>query len=182
MAVEPDHTPETILAGANALEGWVRRPEGHDLVVRYTDSAGQTFQKPVECPAGDWTRIVVPFSGWTVHWGGPNDGQVRGGPVRLALLVESGADVVGHVDMDDLRMVWREQRVVRVRYPAYRFVEGEGWGLRAHGPMGDSRLSGRFLHLDYTQGAQAFSLVPPDRVLPGNVDRVWLRVYGSVRP
>ena len=101
MAVEPDHTPETILAGANALEGWVRRPEGHDLVVRY---------------------------------------------------------------------------------PAYRFVKGEGWGLRAHGPMGDSRLSGRFLHLDYTQGAQAFSLVPPDRVLPGNVDRVWLRVYGSVRP
>jgi hypothetical protein len=172
----------SILEQANVIEGWVLRPEGHDLVLRLTDSAGQTFQKPVECPAGAWAQIIVWLDDWTSHWGGPNDGQVRGGPVRMALLVEAGSGMVGAVDMDDLRLVWREQNKVRVRHAAYRFREIEGWRLRADGPMGESRLRGRFLHLDFTKGAQAFALVPADRVIPGNLDRLWLRVYGSVRP
>jgi len=182
LVFEPEPAPASILEQANALEGWVLRPEGHDLVLRLTDPTGQTFQKPVECPAGDWAQIVVPFGDWTSHWGGPNDGQVRGGPVRLALLVEAGTGMVGSVDMDDLCLVWREPSIVRVRHAAYRFREVEGWRLRADGPMGESRLRGRFLHLDFTQGAQSFSLVPADRVLPGNLDRLWLRVYGSVPP
>jgi len=182
LVFEPDHPADTLLDQANALEGWVRRPAGHDLLLRYTDATGQTFQRPIESKAGDWTRIVAPFIGWTSHWGGANDGQVRGGPVRLALLIEAGADMSGHLDLDDLRLVRQETTNVRVRFAAYRFLASEGWNLRAHGPPGNSRLTGRFLHLDFSQGADAFSLVPPDRVLFGTVEQLWLRVYGSVRP
>jgi hypothetical protein len=173
--------PEVIADQANALEGWVRRPAGHELAFRYTDAAGQTFQRPIECRPDDWARIVVPFGGWTGHWGGANDGHVRGGPVSLALLVEAGEGALGQVDFDDLRLVWQTDLVARVRHVPYRFLPAEGWSLRAQGPAGTSRLNGRMLRLDYTQGAQSFAVAPPDRVLPGDVDQVWLRFYGSPR-
>jgi hypothetical protein len=161
--------PEVIADQANALEGWVRRPAGHELAFRYTDAAGQTFQRPIECRPDDWARIVVPFGGWTGHWGGANDGHVRGGPVSLALLVEAGEGALGQVDFDDLRLVWQTDLVARVRHVPYRFLPAEGWSLRAQGPAGTSRLNGRMLRLDYTQGAQSFAVAPPDRVLPGDL-------------
>jgi hypothetical protein len=74
-----------------------------------------------------------------------------------------------------------DDTTVRISHIAYRFDPQEGWALRADGPMGQSRLDGRILRLDFTSGAQAFSLVPPDRSLPGNLDRLRLRLYGSPR-
>jgi hypothetical protein len=44
--------PESAAGEWNGLQLWLNRPEGNDFVFRYTDSAGQTFQKPVKCPAG----------------------------------------------------------------------------------------------------------------------------------
>ena len=181
LSIRPSQLADQLVGTVNTLAGWVRRPQGHDLALRYTDSTGQTFQKPIECAPENWTRVIVPFDGWTIHWGGSNDGEVRGGPVRLALLAEAGESAVGHVDFDDLELVWQPDSTVRVTYAAHRFLPQEGWSLRAHGPIGRSRLEGRVLRLDYTQGAEAFSLVPPDRSLPGNVDRLRLRVYGSPR-
>jgi hypothetical protein len=181
LLVRPSSAPEQIVASANGLGVWVRRPAGHDLVLRYADATGQTFQKPIECAAGRWTRLTIPFDGWVMHWGGPNDGQVRGGPVSVALVVEAGDSAVGQVDFDELEFVSQADSTVRVSHVAYRFTPQEGWSLRAHGPLGQSRLEGRILRLDYTQGAHAFSLVPPDRSLPGNIDRLRLRIYGSPR-
>jgi hypothetical protein len=48
--------PTNVPTQLNALQFWVKRPEGHGVVFRYTDTTGQTLQKPVECPAGRWVR------------------------------------------------------------------------------------------------------------------------------
>jgi hypothetical protein len=181
MIVQPTQSAEQIAASANALDGWIRSPAGHELTLRFTDTAGQTFQKPLELARDDWVRVTVPLRDWTQHWGGPNDGQVRGGPVGLALLVEAGESPTGHVDFDELQLVWQPDNTARVIFASHRFTPREGWTLHPHGPAGDSRLDGRIARLDFKQGAQAFSLVPPDRSIPGNVERLHLRVYGSVR-
>jgi hypothetical protein len=181
LLFQPTQTPDPSLPVANALAVWVRCPPGHELALRYTDTANQTFQKPIETSPEEWSRIVVPFDAWTAHWGGANDGQVRGGPTRLALLVELGESPAGHVDFDDLQLVRHADPTVQTTLAAYRFAPDEGWSLRPHGPSGASQLDGRILRLDFRQGAQSFSLVPPDRSLPGNVDQLKLRVFGSVR-
>jgi hypothetical protein len=69
----------------------------------------------------------------------------------------------------------------QVSYASFRFVPEEGWSLRARGNGGTSRLQGRELRLDFSQGAEGFSLVPHERTLPGKVDRIHLRVHGSVQ-
>jgi hypothetical protein len=181
ILIRPSHAPEQIAEAANALAFQVRRPRGHELALRYADGSGQTFQRAFECPPDVWTRVVVSFEGWTVHWGGSNDGQIRGGPVLLALLIEAGESEAGHVDFDELELVRHTSSTVRVSHTAYQFLQEEGWTLRPHGPPGRSRLDGRILRLDYTQGADGFSLVPPDRSLPGTVEGFTLRLYGSPR-
>lgn len=89
----------------NGLRLWLKRPEGNDFVFRYSDSAGQTFQKPIECPAGRWVPVTIPFGGWTGHWGGADDGKVRGRPKVLALNVDHGLQTTGALLFDDLRLV-----------------------------------------------------------------------------
>jgi len=165
----------------NGLRLWLKRPEGNDFVFRYSDSAGQTFQKWVECPAGRWVRVTIPFSGWTGHWGGADDGQVRGGPRMLALNVDHGLQTTGALLFDDLRLVNAQEAVARVSYPAYRFGPEEGWHARAEGNGGASRLEGRTWTADFSQGARWVSLGVPDHVLLGNVDKIRLRVRGSAK-
>jgi hypothetical protein len=181
VILQPSQPPDQIAQRANALDAQIRRPSGHELALRYTDTAGQTFQKPIECPPDQWVHVVVPFDAWTGHWGGPNDGRVQGGPVRLALLVQAGASSIGYVDIDHLQLVQHQDPIVQVEIPVYRFAPEEGWTLRPHGPAGDSQLQGRILRLDFRHGARAFSLMPPDRTLPGTIDTIQLRVFGSLR-
>jgi hypothetical protein len=167
--------------GWNGLRLWLNRPEGNDLIFRYTDSAGQTFQKPVECLAGRWVRVTIPFSEWVGHWGGADDGKVRGGPKMLALNVEHGLQTTGALLFDDLQLVNAQEAVARVSYPAYRFGPEEGWHTRADGNGGATRLNGRRWMADFSQGARWVSLGVPDHVLLGNVDKIRLRVRGSAK-
>jgi len=174
--------PETGPAAAGAWNGlqlWVNRPEGNDFVFRYSDSGGQTFQKQVDCPAGRWTRVTVPFSGWTGHWGGADDGTVRGKPKTLALLINHGLHNTGAMLVDELRLVKVGENIARVTYPAYRFRPEEGWYLRAEGNGGPSRLDGRTWTADFSQGARWISVAVPDRVLLGNVDKIRVRAKGT---
>jgi len=69
---------------------------------------------------------------------------------------------------------------VEVTFPVWRFGAEEGWSLQADGAAGRSELRGRMLRLDFSQGAQAFMVRPPDRVIPGTVRSLQVRVYGSV--
>ncbi len=177
-AVRP---PGTVAMGTNGSEGrglrlWLQRPEGNEVVFRYTDAGGQTLQKPVECPAGRWVRVTIPFSDWTVHWGGANDGKPRGHPTQLALLMEHGAQTTGALVFDDLELVDAVTSVARVAYPVYRFGTEEGWSLRSEGNRGASQLAGRTWTADFSAGARWVSLGVPDHVLLGNVDRLRVRV------
>lgn len=165
----------------NALRLWLKRPEGNEVVFRYTDSTGQTFQKPVECPAERWVQVTIPFSGWTVHWGGVNDGNVRGNPRMLAVNIDHGLQTTGALWFDDLWLVDAPQTVAQVAYPAHRFGPEEGWRTRAQGDDGATRLDGRTWTLDFSRGARWLSLGVPDQVLLGNVDRIRLRVRGSAK-
>ncbi len=165
----------------NGLRLWLKRPEGNEVVFRYTDAAGQTFQKPVECPADRWVRVTIPFSGWTVHWGGANDGTVRGKPRILSLNIDHGLQATGALLFDDLWLVDAPEIVAHVSYPAYRFGPGEGWHLRADGDGGATRLEGRMWTADFSRGARWLSLGVPDQVLLGNVDKIRLRVRGNAK-
>jgi hypothetical protein len=165
----------------NGLQLWLSRPEGNEFVFRYSDSSGQTFQKQVECPAGRWVKVIIPFGGWTGHWGGANDGKVRGKPILLAFLIERGLNTSGALLLDELRLVKVQDAVVRVSYPAYRFTPEEGWWKHAEGNGGSTRLEGRKWTADFSQGASWIALGVPDHVLIGNVDKIRLRVRGDAK-
>ncbi len=176
--------PESGQAAAgdwNSLRLWLKRPEGHEVVFRYSDAEGQTFQKPVECPADRWVSVLIPFTGWTGHWGGKDDGQVRGKPKMLSLLVDRGLQTTGALLFDDLRLAKVQDAVVRVTYPAYQFKPEEGWHTRADGNGGASRLEGRNWTADFSQGARWVSLGVPDHVLLGNADKIRLRIRGNAK-
>lgn len=174
--------PETGLSHPwNAVQLWLKRPEGNEFVFRYTDAAGQTFQKTVECAPDRWVRLTIPFTGWAIHWGGPDDGKVRGGPRLLAFNLDEGQQQTGALLLDDLRLVEQPSLVSRVAYPAYRFAPEEGWHLRTEGNAGSSRLEGAALTADFSAGAASVSLALPDHVLLGDVDRIHLRVRGSAK-
>ncbi|MCP5524205.1 MAG: beta-galactosidase [Verrucomicrobiales bacterium] len=168
-----------ISSNWNALRLWLKRPEGNEVIFRYTDPTGQTFQKPVECPAERWVQVTIPFSEWTVHWGGANDGTVRGVPRVLSVNIDRGLQTVGALLFDDLRLVDAPQIVARVAYPAYRFAPGEGWWTRAQGDGGATRLEGRKWTADFSRGARWISLGVPDHVLLGSMDKIRFRVRGS---
>lgn len=172
--------PTNVPSHFNALQFWVKRPEGHGVVFRYTDTTGQTLQKPVECPADRWVRATVTFQQWSGHWGGANDGVPHGPPRQLAILIDNGETRQGTLDFDDLALVAADTLIARVSWPAYRFTEGEGWRLRIDGNGGESRLEGNRWTLDFTKGARSISLGLPDRTLLGNVDRLRLRWRGSL--
>jgi hypothetical protein len=165
----------------DAVKAWLHRPEGNEVVLRYTDSADQTFQKPVECAAGRWVSVTVPLSGWTAHWGGPNDGQMRGSPKLLSWIIERGAQSEGSLLIDDLQWADAQEGVARISYPAFRFDASEGWRLRVDGNGGESRWEGGSWRADFSKGARSVSLEVPDRVLLGRVEKLRLRVRGSAK-
>jgi hypothetical protein len=165
----------------NGLRLWLKRPEGNDFVFRYTDSSGQTFQKQVECPSEHWVPVTIPFSNWTAHWGGTDDGKMRGKPTLLALNIDHGSQTTGALLFDDLRLVNVAESIARVSYPAYRFEPEEGWHTRAEGNGGATRLNGRMWTADFSQGARWLFLGVPDHVFLGNVERIRLRVRASAK-
>lgn len=177
LAAMPESGP-TASEPWNALRLWIKRPEGNDFTFRYTDSEEQTFQKQVECPAEVWAEVTIPFTGWTGHWGGANDGKVRGRPKTLSLLVDQGQHRTGAVFFDDLRLVRHESVTARVAFPLFRFTPEEGWRMRAEGNPGASRLEGKQWTLDFSQGARSISIAVPDQTIPGSVDRIRVRTRG----
>ena len=62
---------------------------------------------------------------------------------------------------------------------AMKFAPAEGWGLRVSGPAGQSRLEGRKLAFDFTQGATSIGIAPIDRTLLGTPREFRIRVRGK---
>ena len=172
---------QAALSNWNALQFWVNCPARSSLGFRYTDSSGQTFQKPIECAVGAWTQVTVPFQDLTTHWGGANDGVVHAPPTIFALIVEHEERETGAVLFDDLRLVNYKPRMAECSYAAYRFVPDEGWGKHSDGNAAETRLDGPKWALDFSKGARSIGIAPSDRVLIGNVDRIHIRVRGSAK-
>lgn len=172
---------EAASSSADAVRLWLNRPEGNEVIFRYTDSAGQTFQKPVECEAGRWVSVVIPFTGWTANWGGPNDGKVRGAPKFLAVNMDHGSRAAGRLLFDDLQWADSREAVAHVTYAAYKFLPAEGWRVRTDGTGGGTRWDAGRWTADFSRGARSVSLEVPDHVLLGTVEKIRLRVRGSAR-
>jgi len=66
-------------------------------------------------------------------------------------------------------------------YVPYRFESGEQWWLEGSGDPGATRLEGRTFHYDFTKGAEAIILRPPDRVLLGMPEKLRLRARGAAK-
>ena len=65
-------------------------------------------------------------------------------------------------------------------YVAFRFEPREGWGMRVNGGNGGaSKLDARNLTFDFTQGAAAVGIAPPDESLLGTPREIRIRVLGK---
>lgn len=70
---------------------------------------------------------------------------------------------------------------VSTSYVAYRFESGENWQTRGDGDIGSTKLAGNRWSIDFSKGARWVAIVPPDRVLLGNVGKIRLRVRGAAQ-
>lgn len=149
----------------------VRQPRGNRLTFRYTDQTGQTLQRGFLAREGEWAEAFIPMAAWTGHWGGANDGVVHGPPKQVAFLVANTGAPQGELWFDDVRLIpgkpGKGAGMVTTDIVAARFSPDEGWRSRATGPSGTTRLDGRSWRLDFSQGAAAIGIVPPDASLLG---------------
>lgn len=85
-AIPPDRAPVAVPVQAKRLGLWIRGDgSGNALRIRLGDDAGQTFQ--LNGPRLDWREwrwVTFDLQNWGDygHWGGANDGVVRG-PLRF---------------------------------------------------------------------------------------------------
>ena len=156
----------------------VRKPRRHRLTFRYTDPTGQTLQRPFQAPDDRWADVLIPMNGWSGHWGGANDGRLHGPPRMIAFLIENTGRLQGELLIDDVRLVEGKPEegagMVTSEIVAYRFDPAEGWHAR-----GGAALDGRTLKFDFTRGAGAAGLAPPDLSLLGLPKEVRIRVRGK---
>ncbi len=167
-----------------ALRLWIRKPRGNTLTVRYTDQSGQTLQKGVWVPDERWVQLLVPFTGWTGHWGGADNGQIQGPPKQIGVLVENSGETTGAVCWDQLQLVAGRPTdragMQTTEYVAARFAPEEGWRLQMAGNGGGTKLEGRRLHFDFSRGAKSIGIVPPDSSLLGSPTQIRIRTQGVV--
>ena len=170
--------PETA-----AVRLWVKKPRKNRMTFRYTDATGQTLQRSFSAPDERWADVTIPMAGWTGHWGGADDGVLHGPPGLIAILVENDGRSRGQVLFDDVRLVEGKPGegggMVSSEYAAARFGDDEGWHAWAVGDGGETKLQGRLLRFDFTKGASAVALVPPEFSLLGTPTEIRLRVRGK---
>ncbi|HOW71311.1 MAG TPA: beta-galactosidase [Phycisphaerae bacterium] len=91
---------------ARTVRLWIKKPGGHKLTFRTTDSGGQTFQKPLEYHFADWQQVEVDLGHWQSSWGGAKDGKVKFPARRFAVLIENSDEPrVGVLRLDDVELL-----------------------------------------------------------------------------
>ncbi|MFA6244131.1 MAG: beta-galactosidase [Candidatus Hydrogenedentales bacterium] len=68
----------------------VKKPIGSTLTVRFSDNAGQTFQKSITFSNAGWQGLECRTDSADAHFGGPNDGVLRQPIKTIGILAESG--------------------------------------------------------------------------------------------
>lgn len=107
------NAPKPVPVPANGgVSFWVNTDLDTDVVVRFFDDAGQTFQHQVSLVSLEnqklegWHQVNVPFfSNAQGHWGGKNDGVFSGRIVRFGILAQPKAPgtAQGELTFSDVR-------------------------------------------------------------------------------
>jgi polysaccharide biosynthesis protein PslG len=106
-----------------ALALWARFPPDVSLGVRVQDQTGQTLQYSVNTPSlehpdsNEWLPIVVPITvPAVVHWGGANNGQLRGRIVSITILANSRylLPTQGQMVLDNVRLIRQWDPILHV--------------------------------------------------------------------
>lgn len=66
-------------------------------------------------------------------------------------------------------------------YTAYTFAPEEKWNAGGKGNIGETKLKGKTLQLDFTQGAQRLDINAPDFSLLGSIEKIHFRIHGTVK-
>lgn len=108
----------------------IRKPAGHGLTIRATDSTGQTHQKTTHFAHRGWQQIEVNLTRFTSHWGGADDGIVHLPIKAVGILVENSAEPrAGTVWIDDIGFgepALASSGVLQSTYAAAEFNEAGG--------------------------------------------------------
>lgn len=135
----------------------VLKPNEALIGVRFTDSTGQTFQKTLSYDYDGWLTVEGDMAGWSVYWGGANDGVLHQ-PVRsMGVLVDQQGIVerTGVVLFDDLdlRIGTTEplSTLYRGEYVVTDFGPGAGFGTDPR-----SSLEGGLWRCDLSQAESAW--------------------------
>lgn len=145
---------------ATGARFWLKKNSRNRIVVRCSDSSGQTFQKGFAYQNPDWQEVHASFDSWDVHWGGANDGAYNGQIRYLAIIVENDAERKGTLLIDDVRLTQQEpaKRPPDNPYAAASFDPHEGWGVGSVGARGQSGMKDKVLSLDWSAGASEINL------------------------
>lgn len=85
---------------------WLKKPGSNLVILRAADSEGQTFQKDLRYTFPGWQQIEVELGGWGFHWGGRNDGVIRGPYREFHVLIERDGDQKsGTMYIDDVELL-----------------------------------------------------------------------------
>lgn len=131
---------------------WIKKPGGHKLTFRATDSGDQTFQKPLQYTFADWQQVEVDLNLWQSSWGGAKDGKVRFPIKRFGVLVENNSEPrVGVLRVDDLELLDSSEptRDAISTYVLDDFSGETHWGV--HGGSGN-RLEGHAWEFSFNAG------------------------------
>ena len=170
-----EHAPEQA-----AVRFWALNPGGNTLVFRYNDQTGQTHQKRLAVPKGEWSDVTVAMEDWQAHYGGANDGRIHGAPRWIAILMENGGAKQGHLCLDDVRLVPGQPVATETAdYPAFRFAPTERWSLQGGDRAGENRLDGGKLSYHFTPGIRRLVVAPPEQSLLGRPVAFRVRLRGQ---
>ena len=154
------------------------------MAVRFDDAEGQTHQHflPLSGDSSVWQCIEVPVTGsFKHHWGGKNDGVLRGAIKRIDLVVSIGGfpNEQGILCVSDLQTV--EKRADAELYP----LDASAWKLNRgpeFPPGSDSSMKVHgncvTLRVDCTRGGGYGALVQTFP-FPLNVRKLRLKMHGS---
>lgn len=124
----------------------LRKPAEASVTVRMTDGGGQTFQKSTFYEHSGWQELEVGYGGWSVHWGGANDGVFAPPLTQIGivldhqgLLLPTGvleiADVVAELGQPEGGTVAR----YRGEYQVTDFADGSGFWADGSGSLAKAR-------------------------------------------
>jgi len=121
----------------------LRKPAEASVTIRMTDGGGQTFQKATFYDHSGWQDLEVGYGGWSVHWGGTNDGVFASPLTQIGIVLDRQGllNLTGVVEIAAVVAELGEPEggtVARYRgeYQVTAFADGSGFWANGGGLAG----------------------------------------------